>query len=163
MNTNKRLLLFLPICRLLSEAGMIFLVFISLFGASRADSTGGKFMPGPVDAQVLAVIDGDSVRVRVSVWLDQELVTLVRLRGVDAPELKGRCGYETRLARQARGFVRAAVRSGTVTLTNISGGKYYGRVIADVTTSDGNLLASRLLHHGLARPYRKGRRKAWCG
>nr|HMQ58310.1 hypothetical protein [Rhizobiaceae bacterium] len=40
-----------------------------------------------------------------------------------------------------------------VELTDIGGGKYYGRVLAKVESGDGVDLAQAMLQRGLARPY----------
>jgi len=117
---------------------------------------------GPVLAVVDRVIDGDTIAVSARIWLDQSLAVLVRVRGIDAPELRGRCDAERELARRATAYVTAALVSGRVKLTNISGGKYYGRVLADVTTAEGGSLAAALLAEGLARPYRGRKRGSWC-
>lgn len=56
------------------------------------------------------------------------------------------------------------VASGTeVRLTNIEEDKYSGRVVADVTTSEGTELGAVMLASGLVRPYDGGTRGAWCG
>lgn len=117
---------------------------------------------GPVLAVVDRVIDGDTIAVSARIWIDQSLNVLVRVRGIDAPEMRGRCDAERELARRATAYVRAALVSGQVKLTNISGGKYYGRILADVTTVEGKSLATALLAEGLARPYRGRKRGSWC-
>ena len=58
-------------------------------------------LPGPLPARVVSVIDGDTLEVRVHIWLGQNLDTRVRLAGIDAPELKGKCDREKDLARRA--------------------------------------------------------------
>jgi micrococcal nuclease len=117
---------------------------------------------GPVEAVVERVIDGDTLRVRVRVWLDLELTVNVRLRGIDAPELRARCAAEQAGAEAARDFVTTLVDEAPVWLHRISGGKYHGRVIADVTVGDGRDLAAALLSAKLVRPYDGGRRAGWC-
>jgi len=118
---------------------------------------------GPVQAAVDRVVDGDTIAVIARIWVNQSLSVLVRVRGIDAPELRGRCEAERQLARRAKAYVRAALASGEVRLTNISGGKYWGRVLADVTTTEGNSIAAALLRNGLARPYQGRKRAPWCG
>jgi len=86
----------------------------------------------------------------------------VRLRGIDAPERRGSCEAERRMAHRARAYLEAAVASGEVRLTNISGGKYWGRVIADVTTTEGNRVSAAMLRHGLVRRYQGRKRAGWC-
>lgn len=118
---------------------------------------------GPVYATVDRIVDGDTIAVSARIWVDQDLRVLVRLRCVDAPELRAKCRHERDLAKRAKSYVRAALSSGKVTLTNISGGKYWGRVLADITTTDGNNVGASLLRHGLARSYRPKQRRSWCG
>lgn len=117
---------------------------------------------GPVTATLLRVIDGDTLLVRAHIWIGQEIEVRVRLRGIDTPEHRGRCSAERRLAQRARAYLRAATASGRVVLTDIGGGKYFGRVLADVHNSDGRDLAAALREAGLARPYRGKARPYWC-
>src|SRR2546423_372402 len=53
-------------------------------------------------AQVLRVLDGDTFEARVSVWPGLDITTKVRLRGIDAPELRARCADELAQAQAAR-------------------------------------------------------------
>ncbi len=57
-----------------------------------------------VPIEILRVIDGDTIEVRARIWLDQFLVTRVRLRDIDAPEFTGRCPAEL-----ARAEARSAI------------------------------------------------------
>ena len=59
----------------------------------------GEIVPGPVPAEVLAVLDGDTLVVRARIWLGQDVETRIRLDGIDAPELKGKCESERRKRR----------------------------------------------------------------
>ncbi len=129
-------------------------------------------LAGPYPVRVVAVVDGDTFVARVAVWLGQEVVTRVRLRGVDAPEMNGRCEAESRLAREAKQVLGEFLASGAVFLRDIGTGKYAGRVIARayVAGRPGGLLNEKpleagamLLAGGYARPYRGGRRNSWCG
>jgi endonuclease YncB( thermonuclease family) len=45
-------------------------------------------------AQLLRVLDGDTFEARVHVWPGIDITTKVRLRGIDAPELRARCPDE---------------------------------------------------------------------
>lgn len=119
-------------------------------------------LPGPVPARVVGVTDGDTIVVRARIWLFQDIETRVRIKGVDAPELKSRCADERRLATAARDFVAERTADRDVVLTDIHYGKYAGRVVARVTTADGRDLAQALVGAGLARPYDGGRRASWC-
>ena len=119
-------------------------------------------LPGPVRAEVIRVHDGDTLIVRARIWLGQVVSTKVRLAGVDAPELRGRCEREKRMARAARRFVERKLAGARVTLRDIRFGKYAGRVLARVITAEGEDLGQALIAAGLARPYRGGRRDRWC-
>jgi len=122
----------------------------------------GEIIPGPVPAEVLAVLDGDTLMVRARIWLGQDVETRIRLDGIDAPEIKGKCDSERRKAAEAReGVVRLAA-GGRVILRNIQYGKYAGRVVARVETLDGRDFSDALLGAGLVRAYDGRRRSSWC-
>jgi micrococcal nuclease len=121
-----------------------------------------KPLDGPIPAFVEQVLDGDTVAVRARIWLGQELQVMVRLRGVDAPEIKGRCDAELHQAQQAKEFLQQSIGQRKVFLRDISEDKYAGRVIADVTDEAGASLSAKLLSAKLARPYEGRRRAGWC-
>ncbi|MCB1455514.1 MAG: thermonuclease family protein [Nitratireductor sp.] len=122
----------------------------------------GRSFPGPVSADVVEVVDGDSIRVSAHVWPGQQILVSIRIRGIDAPEMKARCASEKGAALAARARTASLVSSGTVVLTNISGGKYYGRMLADVSNVSGHDLAANLLAEKLVRPYSGRKRQSWC-
>jgi len=117
---------------------------------------------GPVSARVLRVIDGDTLDVRVQVWLGQHIQTRVRLMGVDTPELRGKCNEEKVLAEKAKAFLSKQISNRPFLLKNIHYGKYAGRILADIELKNGKDLSELIIHHGLARPYRGGKRQGWC-
>ena len=119
-------------------------------------------LPGPIQADVVSVRDGDTLEVRARIWLGQVISTKVRLAGVDTPELRGRCHRERRMAEAARDFVRGKLADPRVTLRDIRYGKYAGRVLARVITARGEDLGEALIAAGLGRPYRGRRRGSWC-
>lgn len=115
---------------------------------------------GPVAAELIRVIDGDTVLVSAMPWPDHHVKTYVRLRGIDAPELKSRCPAVRTAAEQAHSTLTNLLNaSPVVALTDISGDKYYGRVVAALTLADGSDPAATLLSAGLVDPYRGGRKK----
>lgn len=118
---------------------------------------------GPVEATVLDVLDGDTFLADALIWPGQSIRINIRIRGIDAPEMKSRCAAEHRAALRARHALREMIGNGLVSISNIGGAKYYGRVLADVATGEGAPVADALLAHGLVRPYRGGRRQGWCG
>ncbi|MEO1241125.1 MAG: thermonuclease family protein [Pseudomonadota bacterium] len=114
---------------------------------------------GPAAASVERVIDGDTVRMRVAIWIDQELVVSVRLVGVDAPELfRPKCADEREKAERAKQFVEDFLKGGDAMLHDIGRDKYGGRVVARIETADGDLSAA-LVDAGLAVRSDKG---VWC-
>ena len=121
-----------------------------------------RVLAGPVPALVLRVLDGDTVEAVARIWLGHYVETKIRLAEIDAPELKGRCAEEIRLAEAARARVEALVAGKRVTLTDIQFGKYAGRVVAKVALPDGRDLATLLRTEGLARAAKRGKRAPWC-
>lgn len=119
-------------------------------------------LKGPVEAEVLRVLDGDTLVAVAHVWPGQSVRISVRIRGIDAPEIHSRCARERAAAGRARDMLAGLVARGRVALTNIGGGKYYGRVLADVATPDRADVAALLLDAGLVRPYQGGRRRPYC-
>ena len=89
-------------------------------------------MRHPVD--VIRTIDGDTFEARVHLSPGLDLTTRVRLRGIDAPELKASCPQELQMAEAATDALRALLGEGEVTISNIGPDKYNGRVDADVAT-----------------------------
>jgi endonuclease YncB( thermonuclease family) len=114
----------------------------------------------PVD--VIRTIDGDTFEARVHLWPGLDLTTRVRLRGIDAPELKASCPLELQMAEAASDALRGLLGEGEVTIFNIGPDKYQGRVVADVTTKRTGNVSSALLAVGRARSYNGGRRSGWC-
>ena len=134
-----------------------------LLSAATVTHATAETIPGPVAATVDRVVDGDTFAVTVRIWLGQDVHVLVRVRGIDTPELRGRCADEKRQARRAASNAAEVLGEGAVTLTRIEGDKYSGRVLADVLLSDGRDLAAVMLATGTARRYDGSARKGWCG
>ncbi len=119
-------------------------------------------IPGPIVATVISIDDGDTMTVNAHYpWPGMTIRTAVRVSGIDTPEIRGLCDAEKELAKRARDYVRATVGD-HVQLTNVTLGKYAGRIIADVALADGRSLAALLITEGLGREYDGGRRKGWC-
>jgi endonuclease YncB( thermonuclease family) len=114
----------------------------------------------PVD--VVRTIDGDTFEARVHVSPDLNLTTRVRLRGIDAPELKASCPQELQMAEAATGALRALLGEGDVTIFNIGPDKYSGRVVAEVATRRTGNVSTAMLAAGHARRYGGGHRNGWC-
>jgi len=124
-------------------------------------------LPGPYPVEVLSVIDGDTFEARVRVWFGQEITTLVRTRGFDAPELHARCAEEKRGALEARDELARLLALGPVSIADLGVDKYGGRVDASVYVEElagapPSPIADIMLAAGLARPYEGGKRGTWC-
>ncbi len=121
-----------------------------------------EFLAGPVAVEVIKVIDGDTFLARAKVWPGHEVTVSVRLRGIDAPERRAKCDAERVAAEEARLALEYVLASAPVEIRNISGDKYFARVVADAGNSDVADAASFMLDVDLARPYQGGRRLGWC-
>ena len=113
----------------------------------------------PVD--VIRTIDGDTFLARVHQRDGRVLVARVRLRGIDAPEMKASCQDELAKAQAATGALRDLLGQGGVTITNLGPDKY-GRVLANVATRRTADVSAALLAGGYARSYNGGHRDGWC-
>ncbi|MCC6917632.1 MAG: thermonuclease family protein [Alphaproteobacteria bacterium] len=130
--------------------------------AAAAGIAAAEPLPGSYTARVERVIDGDSLRARVTIWLGQEVTTTIRLAGIDTAELRAACPRAHERAAAAKAFLAAHVEGGTVTLTAVETDKYGGRVVARVQDADGADLANVLVAQGLALPYDGRQRPDWC-
>jgi len=140
----------------------IALAVMVLAASEPASAASPASFPGPIEARVLRVLDGDTIEVAAHIWLEQELTVRVRLLGIDAPEMKGRCARERGLALRAREMVAATTVRGEVSLTQIQYDKYGGRVVARVAAVDGRDLSDALIASGLAHRYDGGKKRPWC-
>jgi micrococcal nuclease len=116
-----------------------------------------------VPAELIRVIDGDTIEVRALIWLDQFVTTRVRLRDIDAPERSARCPAEARIAEESAAALARMLVSGRLFLAEVGRDKYGGRVLARVITASGGDAGEALRMAGLARTYAGKRRDGWCG
>ena len=122
-------------------------------------SAAAELVPGPLPAELIRVIDGDTIEVRAHLWLGLQLTTRVRLSDIDAPELDGGCPAERELAKTAREFLTETL-SPSVTLRDVRPDKYGGRVVAHVLTMTGEDVGRLLVAHRLAAS--AGSQRGWC-
>jgi len=143
--------------------GAVIGVVIRVVGFALMCSTAGagETFDGPVQAVVERVVDGDTLSVRAHIWLGHDVRVVVRLSGVDAPELRGKCEAERAQATAAADYLRR-FEGAQVVLSGISYGKFAGRVLADVRHLEEGDLGAALLKAGLVRVYEGGRRLGWC-
>lgn len=128
-----------------------------------AGNTGRDQISGPVAVDVLSVYDGDSFTVLAHMWPKHYVEAKVRVAGIDAPEIRGKCEEEKKLAREAKRFVQKFLEHGQpITIANVSLDKFGGRVDADVHNARGESLAGALIRAKLARAYHGGTKRGWC-
>lgn len=128
---------------------------LCLQGAAAA----GASQLGPMRGEVERVVDGDTVRMRVAIWIDQEIRVAVRLADAYAPEIRrARCADEARRGRSAKAFAERFLAGRAVTLHDIRPDKYAGRVAARIE-ADGEDLGAALVAAGLADHDAK---RGWC-
>ena len=117
---------------------------------------------GPYNADIIRVIDGDTVDVNLYVYPGQINKTRLRLALIDTPELKSKQTCERELAKKAKEFTIKFLAEGKAKVT-INGMGRYGRPLANIYINGYNL-SSRLLDENLARKYQpiKKLRNKWC-
>lgn len=137
---------------------MLILLIISPFLFAKSAKNYGSVLV----SEVTSIYDADTFRVNIKDWspIAGERIP-VRVNGVDAPEIRGKCDAEKKGAQLAKQFTVSKLRSAsTIELRNMQRGKYF-RIIADVYI-DGKNLSELLINAKLARPYDGGKRKGWC-
>lgn len=132
-------------------------------GAAQAQPHPAGAMAGAFAAEVVRVLDGDTLEARVAVWPGQEIVTKVRLAGIDAPEMDGKCPAEKRAAQSARDALARLVGDGAVVLSDVRPDKYFGRVVARVADAGRRDVGQLMREAGHVRAYDGGQRANWCG
>ena len=113
-------------------------------------------------SKVISVYDGDTVRVNIDSFPDIIGKNIrIRLKGIDAPEIKGKCKKEIDLAIMARDYLRNAInQSSQIELRNIERGKYF-RIVGELYI-DGKNISNNLLKRKLAYYYNGGKKRSWC-
>lgn len=133
-------------------------------------------LPGPVRADVLRVVDGDTILVMAEHWPTVFSRVSIRIGGIDAPEVRrAACDLERAQGEEATAFLRRLLGVETddaglpsigvpqITLRNVRPGKYQGRMVAEVFTASGVNVGAALLAAGLAEPWDgTGARPEWC-
>jgi micrococcal nuclease len=90
--------------------------------------------------RVIKCYDADTITIASKLPYDASpLYRLsVRLNGIDAPEIKGKCAEEKEVAKEARDFLSNLVLNKKVRLENVESEKY-GRILANVYLGDVHL------------------------
>jgi micrococcal nuclease len=126
-----------------------------------------SIVDGPIDADVLEVTDGDTIRFAAYAFPEQLTRGRLRVYGIDTPEKNGSCADEKNKAEAARLYAKALfeeagnrVKLYTIGLDGKGGGGF-GRYLARVKV--GNVwLDEELISKGFARPNLGEKRLPWC-
>jgi endonuclease YncB( thermonuclease family) len=113
-------------------------------------------------SKVISVYDADTIRVNIDSFPDIIGKNIrIRLKGIDAPEIKGMCQKEIDLAIMARDYLRNAInQSSRIELRNIERGKYF-RIVGELYI-DGENISNNLLKRKLAYYYNGAKKRSWC-
>jgi micrococcal nuclease len=137
---------------------ILFFIIALLFAAAPVQAA----LPAAFEGEVLQVVDGDTVRVRLQIWIGQSIETNVRILGLDAPEIHGKCAIEREKAQAARRALADLLGDGKILLRHVRNDKYAGRVLAMAQNTGGTDITSYMLAQGLARGYQGKKRGKWC-
>jgi len=144
-------------CNRIYAITLLLLTFSSAEASPRQE-----VIEGPITGQIINIPDGDTVNVKAHVWIGEEIETSLRIDGIDAPEMKGKCAKERTLAEAARQELSILLDDNLIRIYNIRLEKYAGRVLAQVETSGGIDIGRHMIEKGFARPYHGEKRQSWC-
>lgn len=115
-------------------------------------------------AAIVDVYDGDTFRVNIDSDSCPDILCKklpIRVRGIDAPEIRAKCYAEFEQAKVARQYLASKLQSAaTIELRDL---KRDARFRLDATVyADGVNVADGMIAQELARPYAGGKRASWC-
>ena len=114
-----------------------------------------------IKLQNLVAYDGDTVKTSIRPFQDLPPLS-IRVRGIDTPEIRGKCLSEKARAQQAKQLMNNLLRDQTITVVPYSWDKYGGRVVADLYDPNNVKISDIMIREGLARPYNGGAKASWC-
>ncbi len=142
---------------------------LALPAAAQMDVTSrSTIFPGPYLAELVDVIDGDTLDMRVAIWPGLVAEYAVRVRGIDAPETRRPGCEEERAAGEAAAeAVRELYGPETrIRLSQVAYDPFSGRVVAEVrreAPAGWRSLADELVERELAQRWRPGMNAVpWC-
>jgi len=116
---------------------------------------------GPYAADLVRVIDGDTIEVDLHVYPGSMQRVSIRENGINTPEKRTKLQCE-KVAGIAATLEAAHFLSGKhLVVENLRPGKYVGRMLGNVYANGGSL-ADHMLQTGHARPYHGEKREPWC-
>lgn len=142
-------------------SGSLLLVFCMMTLLSACDSVYADTVIKP--DSVVKVHDGDTLVVNIAGCPDVLCKNMpVRISGIDAPELRGKCPQEIAGAIAAKNYLTGQVMNAQdIELHDPTRDKYF-RISAHVMVSGVNV-GNEMVKQGLARTYSGGKRASWCG
>ena len=136
------------------------LLMLTVFvGCDHPAYAGETIKPG----SIIKVYDGDTFTINIDGDCPNILCSKipVRINGIDAPELRGKCEQEKSGAMDSRAYLaNLLLNAKDIELRNVHRDKYF-RINAEVF-ADGVNVGSDMISKGLARPYRGDKRSRWC-
>ena len=114
------------------------------------------------EIRVTEVVDGDTLRGKIT-GLPAPLNRIsIRVMGIDTPEKRGKCAGEKALAKEATAFLKEKFQqTQSIELRWVEWDKYGGRILADVYF-DGMSVSEMMIKNKLATPYSGGKKLNWC-
>jgi endonuclease YncB( thermonuclease family) len=139
--------------------GFCFVALLSLSACSDSAYAGSVIKPD----SVIKVHDGDTFNVNIAGCPDVLCKNMpVRISGIDAPEMRGKCPQEIAGAIAAKNYLAGQVMNAKdIALHDPTRDKYF-RLSAHVFV-DGVNVGDEMIKQGLARTYSGGQRVGWCG
>ncbi|PTQ86849.1 thermonuclease family protein [Nitrosomonas ureae] len=144
----------------LEKLAISLLILTVFVGCDHPAYAGETIKPG----SIIKVYDGDTFTINIDGDCPNILCSKipVRINGIDAPELRGKCAQEKSGAMDSRAYLaHLLLNAKDVELRNVRRDKYF-RINAAVFV-DGVDVGSAMISKGLARPYSGGKRNGWCG
>ena len=107
-------------------------------------------------------IDGDTIKVSNKALPDVFGRNLsIRVRGLDTPELRGKCAHEKKLAIRSKEFCSFLMKKAeNIEFKNMERGKYF-RVVADIHI-DGKNYTNQMIFNDHGRVYNAKKGNNWC-
>lgn len=114
------------------------------------------------DVPVRYIYDGDTIMIKLETLPYPLYNASVRINGIDAPEIRGKCQSEKDAAKLTKAKLQELIGDKKIiTLSNFSHDKYGGRILADVNVN-GKDIATEMIASGVVRKYSGGARSSWC-
>ena len=115
----------------------------------------------PIQAELIRVIDGSEIEVRVTLVDNQHKILNIKLKGIDVPKLAGACPEERALALKAKTRLEQILQKHLI-LSELLEQENSRSFMAQVMTSSGMDPVDKLTLENLARPYWGGHVFGWC-